>query len=303
MTVSTVSSSDVVYVNGKPKLVANINKADRGGRGGRGGGYSNRNRCRAQQLQPRYDLISMGQPLAFDCEGVKLPRTDGKDKRGVGRISVVNASLELVYDTFVYYADRDHRPDPQHLKMGITYEDIKPVNGAQRYQDVIDTLKAIFDQSGVLVAHDFLSDSRMLDDLDFSAYDVKDTQHVSEYRELNDWNPPALVMLASNVLGRNLDRTDGHSSIDDARVTMELWLIHAEALREARGEGTRVQPTRTCKQVRTGLAPGSLVALPGIPGACPPDHEWDPKSSTYVPKVYTPEEGVTFIPYWRLAEI
>jgi hypothetical protein len=35
-------------------------------------------------------------------------------------------------------------------------------------------------------------------------------------------------MLAEDedVLGEDLDRTDGHSSIDDARVTMQLWLYH-----------------------------------------------------------------------------
>jgi hypothetical protein len=33
-------------------------------------------------------------------------------------------------------------------------------------------------------------------------------------------------MLAADVLGVNLDRTGGHSSIDDARVTMQLWLNH-----------------------------------------------------------------------------
>jgi hypothetical protein len=50
MPVDTTSSANVVYVNGKPTLV---NKADRGGRGGRGdNGYSNRYRCRAQQLIP-----------------------------------------------------------------------------------------------------------------------------------------------------------------------------------------------------------------------------------------------------------
>jgi hypothetical protein len=232
-----------------------------------------------------------------------LPQPDNSKPKGVGRVSVVNASLELVYDTFVHYGpDVEHRPDPQHLKLGVKYQDIKPENGAQLHKDVIKTLRAIFDKSGVLVAHAFESDRRMLKDLDFSGYEIKDTQDVSEYQALNDWKPPSLKMLTQDVLGRDLDRTDGHSSVDDARVTMELWLIHAERLREARGEGTRVQPARSCKTPRAGIAPGHLVALPDIPGACPPDHEWDPKTSTYVRKVYTVEDG-PFIPYWRLAEI
>jgi hypothetical protein len=48
-----------------------------------------------------------------------------------------------------------------------------------------------------------------------------------------------------------------------------------------------------------GLAPGHLVALPDNPGACPPDYEWDRKTFTYVPKVYSQEEeDVRFIPHW-----
>jgi hypothetical protein len=142
MTVNTVSSENVVYVNGKPTFVTGIRKADRGGRGndggrdgrggrggcgGRGGGgYRNKYRCRAEQLQPRYDLVSLEQPLAFDCEGVMLPQPDNSKPKGVGRVSVVNASLELVYDTFVHYGlDVEHRPDPQHLKLGVKYQDIK----------------------------------------------------------------------------------------------------------------------------------------------------------------------------------
>lgn len=39
----------------------------------------------------------------------------------------------------------------------------------------------------------------MLKHLDFSVYDVKDTQHVSEYRALNNGNPPSLTMLAEDV--------------------------------------------------------------------------------------------------------
>ena len=44
---------------------------------------------------------------------------------------MVNASLELVYDTFVHYGpDREHRPDPHHRNLGVKYEDIKLENGA-----------------------------------------------------------------------------------------------------------------------------------------------------------------------------
>jgi hypothetical protein len=319
MTVNTVSSENVVYVNGKPTFVTGIKKADRGGRGndggrgGRGGGWrggrggrdgggprNSRYRCRAEQLQPRLDLVTPGKLLAFDCEGLMLPQSDNSKPKGVGRVSVVNEKLELVYDTFVHYGpNREHRPDPQVLKMGVKYQDIRPENGAQLYEDVLKALKTIFDKSGGrqdkiggLVAHDFLSDRRMLKDLDFSSYKWHDTQDVSEYRALNDGNPPGLKMLAADVLGDDLDRADGHSSIDDARVTMQLWLYHTTG-QIPQLANRRVQPGRSCKKPGSHYAPGHLVALPMIPGQQLPGKMFDKKTSTYVPAMkYVYELGI-----------
>jgi hypothetical protein len=56
---------------------------------------------------------------------------------------VANEKLELVYDTIVHYGDRPHRPDPQFLNLGVKYKDIKPENGAQLYEDVLEALKAV----------------------------------------------------------------------------------------------------------------------------------------------------------------
>jgi hypothetical protein len=61
MIVNTVSSDDVVYVNGRPTFVTKIIKDNRGGRGGREGyrafpPYT----CRAEHLTPppRLDLVT-----------------------------------------------------------------------------------------------------------------------------------------------------------------------------------------------------------------------------------------------------
>jgi hypothetical protein len=209
---------------------------------------------------------------------------------------VVNEKLELVYDTFVHYGPEvPHQPDAQRLKLGVTTADIKPENGAQLYGDFLKVLKTIFDKSGELVAHNFRSDRRMLKDLDFSGYECYDTRNVSDYRDLNNGNPPGLRMLASDVLGEDLDRSDGHSSIDDARVTMKLWLFHITG--DYPGHATHVQPGRSCKNSQRGLTPGHLVALPMIPGTCPPGKSWDPTTSTYVPKmVYVHEAGI-YVPF------
>ena len=318
MGVSTASPDNVAYVNGKPTFVKNINKGDRGGRGGRGGGGGGGRggrgggggggsrggrggrrarppyKCRAEQLQARLDLVTPGELLAFDCEGLMLPKTDGSKPKGVGRISVVNEKLELVYDTFVHYGPEvDHRPDPQRLNLGVKGEDIRPENGAQLYLYVLDTLKTIFDKSGGLVAHDFWSDRRMLKDLDFSNYERHDTQSVDDYRALNNGNPPGLTMLATDVLGEDLDRTGGHSSIDDARVTMQLWLYHTTG-KIPQMANKRVQPGRNCKKRQ--IAPGHLVALPRIPSQHPPGKLYDMKTSTYVPAMKYVYELGDYVP-------
>jgi hypothetical protein len=98
-----------------------------------------------------------------------LPQPDNTKPKGVGRVSVVNEKMELIYDAFVHYGPEiEHRPDPQRLNLGVKYQDIMPENGAQLHEDVLEALKTMFDKSGGLVAHDFKSDRRMLKDMSFS---------------------------------------------------------------------------------------------------------------------------------------
>lgn len=226
-----------------------------------------------------------------------LPQPDGTISKGVGRVSVVNEKLELIYDTFVHYGHNvEHRPDPQRLKFGVKYADIRPENGAQLYREVLAALKTIFDKSGGLIAHDFWSDRSMLRDLDFSNYEIHDTQSVSYYQALNNNNPPGLQMLAADVLGEDLDRTDGHSSIDDARVTMQLWIYHTTG-QIPQLATRRIQPGRSCKKSGSHLAPGNLVALPDIPHLRPAGKVFDMQTSTYIPKMkYIYDLGI-YIPF------
>jgi hypothetical protein len=81
-------------------------------------------------------------------------------------------------------------------------------------------------------------------------------------------------MLAENVLGEDLDRTDDHSSIDDARVTMQLWLYHTTGKipQLARGGipvncGDRPFSeliSSTTDEVRNTIASESIAKLPLI---------------------------------------
>lgn len=220
----------------------------------------------------------------------------GWRSHGVGCCSIVNVDGQVVYDTFVYYPkDVEHRPSPQWLKLGVKYKDIVPENGAQPHAEVLANAKAIFDNSGVVIAHAAINDERMLYPLDFSAYMVRDTQNFVEYRN-NDRrrSVAALSMLASSVLGRSI-QVEKHSSVEDAQATMDLFLLHYknyEADCDFTGKPlvSGIQATMSStpasslpQQSLVGerkLAPGSLVALPDIKDLAK-ERVFDRKTSSY----------------------
>ena len=182
-------------------------------------------RCRALQLTPQLALVTPGSPVAVDCEGVELIQETGKRRSGVGRLSIVNVDGQVVYDTFVSYpADVPHRPPPQRLRLGVTHKDILPENGAQPHAQVLANARAIFDKSGVIVAHAASNDIRMLHGIDFANYTVHDTQRLYG---ASLGRSPGLGALSSEVLGRSI-QVGEHSSVEDARATMELFLRRCE---------------------------------------------------------------------------
>lgn len=180
--------------------------------------------CRAQQRTPRFDLIRPGGLLAIDCEGVQLPNEEGWRKQGCGRVSIVNEKEEVIYDTFVHYGRNvEHRPPPQHRKLGVTYNDIKPKYGAIHINEVHHAVRKIFDRlgsTGIVVGHAMINEMRYLRDLDWFKYQTRDTQRMC----FNQTSSQKLRDLASAVLGRQI-QTGEHSSVDDARATMALYLF------------------------------------------------------------------------------
>ncbi|KAI7459570.1 hypothetical protein KC351_g17643 [Hortaea werneckii] len=134
MPVSTISNNNVAYSNGRPCIWTNVSNRQRGAAQAYTGRTRTGYRCRAQQLQPRLDLVTSSKSLAVDCEGVILEEEVGASKKGLGRVSTVNSEGQAVYDTFVYYPeDVPHRPPPQRLKLGVKYNDIKPANTLPEY--------------------------------------------------------------------------------------------------------------------------------------------------------------------------
>lgn len=194
-------------------------------------------RCRAHQLQPLLDLVTPGKPVACDREGLKLDGRVGDENRGLGRVSVTNENNEIIYDTFVYYpADVPHRPDPQWLCLGVKYPDIEPENGAQPHKEVLENVQTIFNKSGLVIGHAFPNDRKMLRGISFNNIQIRDTQLLPEYITYAKDKQPSLADLSKHILKRKI-QTDpnGHSSVEDAQATMQLYLARREDFERQQG--------------------------------------------------------------------
>lgn len=235
MPVTTVSADKITWTNGRP-TIANKSQATTKKTNNKVISYKEPNRrrskpyvCRAEQLTPRLDLVTPGSPVAVDCEGVILPKNTGWRRHGVGRISIVNIDGQVIYDTFVHYPrEVEARPSPQRLKLGVKYQDLFPSNGAQPHAAVLAAAKSVFDKSGIVVGHAAENDMQMLDGIDFDDYVVRDTQKMRGWPfEGSNPHQPGLKALAAGVLDRDIQGEE-HSSVEDARATMDLFLWHHE---------------------------------------------------------------------------
>jgi RNA exonuclease 4 len=227
MPVNTVSSEQVTFVKGRPQLISQPATKSYGKYGHQAYNNStsvvNRYKCRAEQRTPRLDLVTPGSPVALDCEGVILDDNVGSEKCGVGRVSLTNIDGKVVYDSFVNYPKNvKHRPSPQWLCLGVKYKDILPQNGAQAHAKVLADVKAVLDKSGILVAHAAREDMKMLRGIDFSGYVIRDTQ-AFWWKPYTGDRKEGLAHIASKVLGLSIQTTE-HSSVEDARATMDLFL-------------------------------------------------------------------------------
>ncbi|KAI7313518.1 hypothetical protein KC315_g11630 [Hortaea werneckii] len=231
MPVSSISNNNVAYSNGRPSISTNASNRQRGAAQAYTGRTQTGYRYRAQQLQPRLDLVTSKKPLAVDCEGVILEEEVGASKKGHGRVSIVNSEGQAVYDTFVYYPeDVPHRPPPQRLKLGVKYNDIKPTNGAQPISDVIKNVQALFDKAEIVVMHAASNDVQMLKGITWTKLTLYDTQTLPEYCRLTSPDRPSLKFLTKMELGDEIQEgSDGHCSVEDARATMKLYLLQKSA--------------------------------------------------------------------------
>ncbi|KAM0713821.1 hypothetical protein Q7P37_010783 [Cladosporium fusiforme] len=197
MPVNTISADNVVFVNGRPTIAPSLDASNNQGKKPTKP-YKprvSRYKCRAEQLKPRLHLVTPGSPVAFDCKGLYLFENIGKEKRGVGR----------------------------RLKLGVKYNDIKPENGAQAHADVLEAVKSVFDKSGIVVGHAVHEDIWMLRPLSFGGYTIHCTQ-AKHTKGIRGRYKPGLKDLTEELLGREIQGKE-HSSVEDARATMDIFLL------------------------------------------------------------------------------
>ncbi|XP_076668515.1 RNA exonuclease 4 isoform X2 [Andrena cerasifolii] len=153
--------------------------------------------------------------VAMDCEMVGIG--DGT-KSMIARVSVVNLHGFCVYDKYVKPREpvQDYRTKvsgirPHNLQNG---EDFQVVQ-----KEVAEILRG-----RVLVGHALKHDLDVLY-LSHPWKHLRDTSRFKIFRQVSKGNTPSLKKLACELLGWQI-QTGEHSSVEDARVAMQLYVLY-----------------------------------------------------------------------------
>ncbi|CAK7198138.1 3'-5' exonuclease [Sporothrix eucalyptigena] len=176
--------------------------------------------------------LAVGKYIALDCEMVGIG-PDGRED-ALARVSVVDFFGRQVYDSFVQPQPGQRVTDwrthvsgvsSRHLKMARPFDEVRTV--------VEDLLRGEDDVGGgkkemrILVGHDVKHDLQVLG-LSHPPKLIRDTAKFSGFKQYGHGPKPALRVLAREILGIDIQQ-GAHSSVEDARVTMQLFRQHKPA--------------------------------------------------------------------------
>lgn len=159
--------------------------------------------------------LSLGKYIAVDCEMVGV----GSSKESaLARLSIVDFHGRQIYDSYVKPKGRitDWRTsvsgiEPRHIRMARSFDEVQAA--------AAEILKG-----RILIGHDLGHDLGALE-LSHPAKDIRDTAKTPQFKKYGNGRKPALRNLAKQLLNVEI-QSGAHSSVEDARVTMELFRRH-----------------------------------------------------------------------------
>ncbi|PHH55585.1 RNA exonuclease 4 [Ceratocystis fimbriata CBS 114723] len=156
--------------------------------------------------------LELGKYVAIDCEMVGIGPSR---ESALARISMVDFHGRQIYDSYVRPKGKvtDWRTpvsgiEPRHMKIARTF--------AQVQAEVAAIL-----QGRILVGHDLSHDLGALE-LRHPVKDIRDTAKSPQFRKYGNGRKPALRVLSQALLHVEI-QSGAHSSVEDARVTMEIF--------------------------------------------------------------------------------
>ncbi|EXJ55623.1 hypothetical protein A1O7_08552 [Cladophialophora yegresii CBS 114405] len=192
--------------------------------------------------------VEIGRYVALDCEMVGVGPNPDRES-ALARVSIVNYNGDQVYDSYVLPLEpvTDYRT---HVS-GISAKHIEVARPLKEVQaDVVKIL-----QDRVLIGHSIRHDLAALM-LSHPQRDVRDTSRHPPYRKIAGGSYPKLKILASELLGTEIQ--DGeHSSVEDARACMMLFRKDKAAFEREHSKRwpTPQAPTQTQQEAEAPTKP------------------------------------------------
>ena len=173
---------------------------------------------------PKHMLTSS---LAIDCEMVGIGASGSRSV--LARVSIVNEHSETVYDS--YCKPRERVVDFRTFVSGIRPHHIKTAPPLEVVRGEVARLM----ESRRIIGHAVHNDLNALQ-LIHPPHLIRDTAKYPPYLR-ESGKPMSLKDLALRHLGTSI-QGGSHSSVDDARATMGLYLLHKKAWEAALAKGT-----------------------------------------------------------------